>query len=413
MKIYSKINFKKMENNSEPLSPDNANEESILKSSQKSNDSEESINNLKNTNTSDLLNNLNIKLNDLEMTKKTKNITSITKKTQYMIYLPIVTIKIIAPSFFMLKYILNSFGNVEDREYCKYAFCVLSAFILFCYYLAIFSESGQTNVNKYFNLNTYYPHRTEDPGKEIQNLKKYVWGDCPFCNIKKYMRTSHCRICNKCILMRDHHCPFIINCVGFKNMQYFFNFVLWADVGIFYYIICFIKFKFISDIKFDIPLYVEILMYVDIGFSAMFTLNITGIMVRLLIVVYNNRTQKETSMSVPVESYCPLCYCCTNYPSFGFKREVNEYNIGFLSHFYYLIGPTIFHFLFPLPKYNNYILSENCPPLTKLYCPNRLDLFKAMVKINPDKIHLLEEDESSPDFYLKNCHKYYDNKKII
>jgi hypothetical protein len=44
MKIKSEINFKKMEINSEPLSPDNANEESNLKNTHKNNDSDESIN---------------------------------------------------------------------------------------------------------------------------------------------------------------------------------------------------------------------------------------------------------------------------------------------------------------------------------------------------------------------------------
>ena len=55
MKIKSEINFKKMEINSEPLSPDNANEESNLKNTHKNNDSDESINKTKNTNTNDLL----------------------------------------------------------------------------------------------------------------------------------------------------------------------------------------------------------------------------------------------------------------------------------------------------------------------------------------------------------------------
>ena len=36
-----------------------------------------------------------------------------------------------------------------------------------------------------------------------------------------------------------------------------------------------------------------------------------------------------------------------------------------------------------------------------------------MVKINPNKINLLNEPESSPDTYLENCHKYYDKKKIV
>jgi hypothetical protein len=313
----------------------------------------------------------------------------------------------------MLKYIIYSYGNVEDQEYCKYSVCVLTAFILFCYYFAVFSDCGQTNVNKYFNLNSYYPHRTEDPGSEIQNLKKYVWGDCPFCNIKKYMRTSHCRICNKCVLMRDHHCPFIINCVGFKNYQYFFNFVFWGNVGIFFYIISFIYFKFFSGVKIEIPIYIQIIIYIDLFLSAFFIINITGIMVRLFLVVYNNRTQKENRMGTPTEHYCPICSCCTNWPKFPFKREFNPYNIGFLSNFYYIVGPTILHFIFPLPKYKNYILDENCPALKYIFQPDRLNLFKYMVKNDPTKINLLEEDESSPDAYLENCHKFYEGKTII
>ena len=95
------------------------------------------------------------------------------------------------------------------------------------------------------------------------------------------------------------------------------------------------------------------------------------------------------------------------------KREVNYYNIGFLSHFYYLVGSTILHFLFPLPKYKNYILDENCPIFKEVYEPTRLDIFRHMVKNDPDKIQLLIGGNSSPDNYIQLCHQYYDNKKII
>ena len=405
--------IKKMENNNEPLSPDNANEESILKASPKNNDLEDSINNSNNKKTDDLLNNVNNKLNDLVNNNSSQNVSKISRKTHFKIYIPIVTIKIVSPSFFMLKYLIYSYENIEDQEYCKYSVIILIAFILFCYFFSVFSNCSQTNVDKFFDLKVYYPHKSEAPGNEILSINQFNWNDCPFCKSKKFIRTSHCRVCNKCVLMRDHHCPYIANCVGFKNMQYFFNFVLWGNVGIFFYIITFIHYKFFSDAKFDIPLYINILMYLDIFFSSLFIINITGIMLRLLLMAYNNRTQKENSIGAPVESYCPICYCCTNCPKYKFEREINFYNIGFLSNLYYLIGPTIFHFIFPLPKYNNYILDENCPILRKIYNPDRLDLFKCLVKINPEKINLLNEDESSPDFYLQNCHKYYEDKIIV
>ena len=401
-----------MEQNAELINHENINEESNLKSPPKTINLNDSINKLELL--PDIpLQNVNINIESLNNLNSQQNISKISKATQYKIYLPIVTIKIILPSFFMLKYIIYSFEDIEDQNYCKYSIIILALFILFCYYLAVFSNSSQTKIDKYFNDICYFFHKTDSPGNEIQDLNKYQWKDCPFCRSKKFMRTSHCRICNKCVLMRDHHCPYIANCVGFKNIQYFFNFVFWGDTGIIFYIISFIYFKFYSNIKLDIPIYILVFMYIDIILSGFFILNITGIMIRLILVVYNNRTQKENNTGPLTENYCPIFYCCTNFPKYQFKREINNYNQGFLSNFYHLVGPTILHFIFPLPKYKNYSLDENCPSLKFICHPDRLSLFKYMVENDESKMNLLEEGDSSPDFYIQNCHKYYDGKEII
>ena len=397
-----------MEKNTELLNPDNVNEESNLKSPPKNISFDESINIKSNLMIDTSLNNSNMKLK-----KDSQNVSNVSKSTQYKIYLPIVTIKIIVPSFFMLKYIIYSYENKEDQNYCKYSVIILTIFILFCYYFAVFSDSSQTKVDKYYHNNINYAFRADSPGNELQNLTSYQWGYCDFCKSKKFIRTSHCRVCNKCVLMRDHHCPYIINCVGFKNLQYFFNFVFWGDTGIIFYIISFIKFKFFSNVEFNIPIYIQVLIYIDLFLSGFFICNITGIMIKLFLLSYNNRTQKENRMSFAVENYCPICSCCTNFPKFHFKREINFYNNGFLSNLYYIVGPTILHFIFPLPKYKNYILDENCPALKKIHQADRLTLFKYMVKMDPSKKKLLEEGESSPDVYLENCHKYYDGKTIV
>ena len=401
-----------MEKNAELINHENINEESSLKSPPKSNNLDISINKL-GLITDTSLNNVNINIGNLDNLNNQQNISKISKKTQYKIYLPIVTIKIILPDFFMLKYIIYTYEDIEDQNYCKYSVIILSLFILFCYYFAVFSNSSQSKVDKYFNDICYFFHKTDSPGYEIQDLKNYQWKDCPFCKSKKFMRTSHCRICNKCVLMRDHHCPYIANCVGFKNIQYFFNFVFWGDTGIIFYIISFIYFKFYSNIQLDIPFYILVFMYIDIFLSGFFIINITGILIRLLIMAYNNRTQKENLIGPITENYCPIFYCCANCSRFPFKREINHYNQGFLSNFYYLIGPTILHFIFPLPKYKNYSLDENCPSLKYICHADRLSLFKYMVENDPSKINLLEEGDSSPDYYIKNCHKYYDGKTII
>ena len=402
-----------MKVNKDISSPDNTNEESILKTLPKEIGLEDSINIESNLIKDTSINNINVQLDNLSSLNNSQNVSKILRSTQLKIYCPIVTIKIIVPSFFMLKYIIYSYEKEEDQKYCKYSVIILTLFILFCYYLSVFSNSSQTNVDEFFKNKAYYMYKTDSPGNEIQNINNFMWNNCPFCKIKKFIRTSHCRICNKCILMRDHHCPYIGNCVGFKNIQYFFNFVFWGDTGIIFYIISFIYFKSYSNVKIIIPFYLRILLYTDLAFSFFFICNITGIMLGLLLMVYNNRTQKEEGTEAITEKYYPICSCCNNIPKYPFKKAINYYNIGFLSNLYYIIGPTLLHFIFPLPKYNNYILDENCPVFKKLYQPDRADLFKYMVKNDPSKIKLLEEGDSSPDFYLENCHKFYGNKTII
>ena len=68
--------------------------------------------------------------------------------------------------------------------------------------------------------------------------------------------------------------------------------------------------------------------------------------------------------------------------------------------------------MFPLPKYKNYTLDENCPVFKELYRIGRLDILRYMVKKDQNQMKLLEEN-SSPENYIKLCHQYYDGKTII
>ena len=214
--------------------------------------------------------------------------------------------------------------------------------------------------------------------------------------------------------MRDHHCPFVVGCIGFKNIQYFFNFVFWAIIGNIYYVVSFIRFMFFSKVKISIPFYIYIFLYLDFFLSCFFVLNISAIMIRLLITAYNNWTQKENMSGSYTENYCPLHSCCINdEKQLGEKREPNFYNIGFLSNFYYLIGPTISHFFFPLPKYKNYTLDENCPIFQGILMLNKFESFRYIVKKDPSRLELLTGSGNSPEYYIQLCHQYYDGKKII
>ena len=57
-----------------------------------------------------------------------QNETKITRKKQFIIYIPIVTLKIIIPCIFMLTYIIYSFENIEDQNYCKYSVIIFGIF---------------------------------------------------------------------------------------------------------------------------------------------------------------------------------------------------------------------------------------------------------------------------------------------
>ena len=195
---------------------------------------------------------------------------------------------------------------------------------------------------------------------------------CNYCHIRSFIRATHCLICDECILFKEEHCPYIANCIGFNNLQYFINLLFWCIYGLVYYIIACIK-SFIKLRALIIKLY------------------------KLLYNIYYNITQYELQMEEN---------------NINEKKSHNLFNIGFYNHFYYLIGPTPFHFLFPLPKIKNYGNDENCPIFLKCKFPNRLELVKYLAKRDPKYKEFLNEVESDPNNYIKLCHNFYDDKNI-
>lgn len=69
---------------------------------------------------------------------------------------------------------------------------------------------------------------------DLVELKVNINAMCPYCKVKKDLKSKHCHTCNHCIQNFDHHCSWINNCVGSKNSNYFIGFLINVIINIFY-----------------------------------------------------------------------------------------------------------------------------------------------------------------------------------
>ena len=324
------------------------------------------------------------------------------KKSQCIFFIPLVIIKILIPFIFFECHLVYNNINLIDINYNKNSAIVLILLIFFCYFLSVKVSPKQLYIENFYN--------EEDEKKnynsaslEIMNINQqnnYYNKICDVCNSKKHLRAYHCKICDKCILFKEEHCPFVINCIGFENLQYFINFLFWSIYAlIFYEIYC---------IKYFISLEIKMSMSIFVIFISDFTFNIVILKIliqklfKLLNNIYTNTTQYENSDEDDNEN-----------DMFNEKKNYNIFNKNFISNFYYIIGPTPFHLIFPLPKINTYSCNENCSVLQKCKLPNRLESVQFLSKKYLEYRELLDGIECAPDYYSKLCHEYYDSKKII
>ena len=381
--------------------------------------------------------------------------------TQCLIFIPLVSIKILIPFLFHNFYLIstNNSENIEQEvNHDKYFSYTLLFLIYLCYILSIKTSSNQMKIEKYIykrikNKNNNEVNNEEKKenknktdndkkGKEyidtekdkgdnkeannndigndnvVENIyniqaknynnkdeklsEKITYFDlknynqvCNYCHIRSFIRATHCLICDECILFKEEHCPYIANCIGFNNIQYFINLLVWCIYGLIYYSILCIKSFILYDIK--IKIFPLIIMISDFIINLMILRLLLMKLYKLLYNIFFNITQYELQMEEN---------------NINTKKSQNLFNIGFLSHLYYIIGPTPFHFFFPLPKIKNYENDENCAIFLKCKFPNKLELVKFMAKREPKYKELLNDVESDPNNYIKLCHNFYDSKNI-
>ena len=310
------------------------------------------------------------------------------------VFIPFLMLKIASTYILYIKYYCYNLQNEEDIKYSRFTMTIFIIFVYILLLLNIFTPSEQTNVDKYTILN-----------KEISDKREIIelnqgYKICEFCNHIKFDRTSHCRVCKKCISFRDHHCLFTNNCVGFNNIQYFLNFLFWSIYGNIYYMYCYLTFSYLNISK-----TIKIINLIDFIGNCCFFYNKISVIIRSLVAIYANRTFVEMKKDYNVEIKCPFIDCFKNVNK---KMKQNPYNIGFLTHFYYAIGPSLLHFFFPLNKFKKYTLDENCPIFCKAKYPDSIQLLKYYLKNDENFYEEVMLKTSEPDDYLKLCHEGYD-----
>ncbi len=314
--------------------------------------------------------------------------------------------------FFYFRYSLKDKNNIKILGNI---IIILYIILLLNYFLAVFTKSNVTRYEKILE------HEQNNSKESILNYQKNVISEynnenfffCEFCGRKKFIRSSHCKICNICVLGRDHHCPWIANCVGFKNIHFFYNFLLWGIIDILSVIIFYIKFVInfnyinrnypelkISPFKLTcLTILIVILVIVILSLLTLFSI--------VNYEIYNNRTQLEGTRNPNIEMF------------FYFKKPkpenscYNFYNIGFLNHFYYFIGNSIFHFFFPLPRLRDYNFNEEASIFQICKQPSKLSLVRMIYGNNEEELDkLFNAPGNEPSEFLKLSHKIYDKKHI-
>ena len=141
----------------------------------------------------------------------------------YLVYKPnpsiqIVYILLVICLFFIYYFygIKKYFPHKSISYNFVYGLYTILFFSIYIFYICSVSNPGIIKSNNIANLKKKYPYDFL-----FNSDEKY----CKKCNLEKINRSKHCIICDKCIEKFDHHCIWINNCVGAKNIRYFFYFI--------------------------------------------------------------------------------------------------------------------------------------------------------------------------------------------
>jgi hypothetical protein len=288
--------------------------------------------------------------------------------------------------------------------YTYFIFCLIEV----SYFLASFTSPGQTDIDKHIAFSSN--------DKQIINVDATKYTHCDICKKMKFVRSSHCKTCKMCILRRDHHCVWIARCVGLNNTQYFINFCLSTGFGLFTYSLSYVKFiwnyhEIVTRNK-EVEMN-NLMFYYTIFMSVLYlliTIPIFSLGVQQITHAYDDITFLEARKDSEIEKN----YCC--WSSDNSERKYNTYNKGYLIHWRYVIGPTIFHLIFPIPKPKIYDVVENSPLFKQTKQSHGFDTAKHLRAISFPGIEesLKQQLEAvDPTNFIELSKKYYFDKTIF
>ena len=134
--------------------------------------------------------------------------------------------------------------------------------------------------------------------------------------------------------------------------------------------------------------------------------------------IYNDKTYWEMTKAMDLETYgnclkskIPI----TDYKVKTFYLQYNKFNKGLLSNFYNVIGPTLFHFILPLPKPKKQNLDFNTETFKYNSVPHSFDLVRHLKEVDDPTIkESLEQQMKAidPNAFLQAAYEKYGNSVI-
>ena len=322
------------------------------------------------------------------------------KYFQKIIFAPTVSIIFFVEFLLRLFYLVNIKEiNEIEKKYYKYLVFFHALFIYITYYLSMNTDSSQTNINKTYKI-------TEESSLKLeQKIGKDCWDDyCNYCQSQKFIRSNHCIYCNKCILLNFGHCFFIANCIGYKNVQYVINFLVLTICWLYKFQISCMKYFTTGGNGFNILLIIFFILNLPLLIVFLYYF------ITLMFDIYNNQTKYERKKTNNLlDRYFPIYKCNDTDNKFRFP---NVFNIGYLSHFYYLIGNTILHFILPLPKIKDYEIRECCPIFKGCKQFDKVEFVNNMMKRNESYKNSIKDRYMEPDNFINFCRQKTNQFKL-